>query len=99
MKKETQFNVLLICHECLKELVIPNEEFEPWAPLTYEPAKGWIIPTLIKEVIKDRGLWVAPDKYLVSTPASDVRCYCPEHVHLRKNGKMAELDDCASLEN
>ena len=108
-KKKTQYNIILVCHTCLKELIIPNEEFEPFSPTLYDPAKEWVIPLLVRQVIKDRGPWAAPDKYLVSAPASDVRCYCPEHAsnveevrkefEERENGEVAELDDCASFEN
>jgi uncharacterized protein YgiM (DUF1202 family) len=78
-RKKPKYNIILVCHTCLKELVIPNEEFDPWAPTMYEPAKGWVIPQLAQEVTQNRGAWNTSCTFSTEVPASNVRCYCPEH--------------------
>jgi hypothetical protein len=75
LRKRAKYNVILVCHKCLKELVVPNEQFDPWDPLK---GTDWEGPSLVKRVILRRaGAWDTGEIRYVSTPASDVESYCP----------------------
>lgn len=64
--KKVKYNLIFVCDTCLKELIIPNGQFNPFDPGVYRGANGWDIPSLVTQ------------GYIELT-SSSVVCYCPEH--------------------
>lgn len=65
------FNVILVCDKCLREIKIPNHEFNPYWSDTMMETTGWKMPKkfikFVSEAYGDREI-----------PASSVVCLCPK---------------------